>query len=97
MGQEDIKEEYELAGEGDLKVDSELAQSYREVLEMQWLAEAHVRASEPRGGEVRTYLFVVRRPRAEHRVSVDTRRWTWRHVVPTKLKRRQRGFHINLL
>jgi hypothetical protein len=59
-----------------------------EHLGAQWLAEAYVRASEPRGGEVRLDLNVPLRARAAHRVSVDSRRWRWRRVISVKLKRK---------
>ena len=37
-------------------------------------------------------------PKAAHRVSVDARTWTWRHVVSSRLKRDQVGrHHINAL
>ena len=66
----------------------------------QWLAEGHVRASEPRGGEVRVDLALPMKPRAAHRVSIDTRRWTWRHVVSTRVRRgigKKPRAHINQL
>ena len=61
---------------------------------MLWLAEAHVRASSSRGTEVRTDLGVPLQMKAAHRVSVDARRWQWRHVLSVKVKRK---FHINRL
>ena len=61
---------------------------------MLWLAEAHVRASSSRGTEVRTDLGIPLQMKAAHRVSVDARRWQWRHVLSVKVKRK---FHINRL
>ena len=63
----------------------------------QWLAEGHVRATEPRGGDVRVDLALPMRPRAGHRVSIDTRRWTWRHVLSSRVRRSARKAHINQL
>ena len=68
-----------------------------DVRDLRWLAESHVRASEPRGGEIRADLAVPMRPRAGHRVSVDSRRWSWHHVVSTKVAKRERCLHINQL
>ena len=43
----------------------------RSGLAMQWLVEAHICSSEPRGGEVRLDPDVPLRARAAHLVSVD--------------------------
>ena len=77
--------------------DLEANTSFAGLSDMRWLSEAHVRASEPRGGHIRADLAVPMRPRAGHRVSVGSRRWTWRHVVSTKVKRKRRCLHINQL
>ena len=63
-----------------------------------WLAEAHFRACDARGSEVRTDLNVPLVGRPVHRTSVDSRRWRWRHVLSQKVKRaQQRLLHINRL
>ena len=48
----------------------------RPLSNLEWLVEGFVRSSEPRGGEVRLDLALPLFPKAAHRVSVDTRRWT---------------------
>ena len=53
----------------------------RQAMASQWLVEARIRSSEPRGGEVRLDVNIPLRARAMHRVSIDTRRWRWRHVA----------------
>ena len=60
-----------------------------------WLAEAHMRACSAKGAEVRSDLGVPLSVNLIHRVSIDTRRWDWRHVVACKVKRK--GHHINRL
>ena len=63
-----------------------------------WLAEAHFRACDSRGSEVRTDLNVPLVGRPVHRTSVDSRRWKWRHVLSQKVKRaKQQLLHINRL
>ena len=69
----------------------------RQAMASQWLVEAHIRSSEPRGGEVRLDLNIPLRARAMHRVSIDTRRWRWRHVLSIKVKQRRKARHINCL
>ena len=59
-----------------------------------WLAEAHVRAQGSRGTDVRTDLGIPLQMKAAHRVSIDSRRWEWRHVLSVRVKRK---FHINRL
>ena len=59
-----------------------------------WLAEAHMRAASSRATEVRTDLNVPLYAPATHRVSIDSRRWLWRHVVSKAVKTRH---HINRL
>lgn len=81
---------------GSLDRPCEAPRELSEQLGAQWLAEAYVRASEPRGGEVRLDLNVPLRARAAHRVSVDSRRWRWRHVISVKLKHKTKR-HINAL
>ena len=61
-----------------------------------WLVEGFLRSAEPRGSEVRLDLGVPLRARAAHRVSVDLRRWCWRHVVSKNVKK-QGTHHINYL
>jgi hypothetical protein len=66
----------------------------------QWLAEGHVRASKPRGGEVRVDLALPMRPRAAHLFSIHSRRGTWRHFVSTRVRRgvgKRPNAHINQL
>ena len=70
----------------------------RPLSDLTWLVEGFVRSSEPRGGEVRLDLALPLFPKAAHRVSVGARRWTWRHVVSSRMKRDQVGrHHINAL
>ena len=61
----------------------------------QWLVEGIIRSAEPRGSKVRLDLGIALRARAAHRVSVESCRWCWRHVISKKVK--ERGLHINHL
>ena len=62
---------------------------------LQWLVGGFIRSAEARGSEVRLDLGIALRARAAHRVSVESRRWCWRHVISKKVK--ERGLHINHL
>ena len=61
----------------------------------QWLVEGLIRSAESRGSEVRLDLGIALRARAALRVSVESRRWCWRHVISKKVK--ERGLHVNHL
>ena len=60
-----------------------------------WMVESHVRSVDPRGAEVRLDLGTPMQSRPQHRVGIDARRWTWRHVISRRLKKSRR--HINAL
>ena len=60
-----------------------------------WLVESHVRACSAKGTEIRADLGIPMTVKLTHRVSVDTRRWRWKHVLARKLKAKRH--HINRL
>ena len=57
-----------------------------------WLVEAHIRACDQRGSEVRVDVGGPLVSMPNLRTPIDSRRWKWRHVISTKIKR---GRHIN--
>ena len=61
-----------------------------------WLVEAQVRSVDARGAEVRLDLGTPLRSRPLQRVSLDSRRWVWRHVLARKVNCNPR-YHINQL
>ena len=60
-----------------------------------WLVEAHLRSSSSRGSEVRADFSLPMMPRPLHKTTIDTRRWHWRHVLASRVKKPRH--HINRL